>query len=132
MATRPWWLACCCLAAAAGVFAQRSPQPRVEADYNQWKEALSTNAATDASRIMALPGFSVELLRSARAGEGSWVAMTFDPRGRIVIAREDRGLLRLTLPTKSTQSVLVETINTNLLECRGLLFAYDALYVNAN
>src|SRR5436189_148033 len=26
----------------------------------------------------------------------------------------------------------VETINTNLLECRGLLFAYDALYANAN
>src|SRR5262245_21198862 len=50
----------------------------------------------------------------------------------MVIAREDRGLLRLTLPTSTTTPVRIETINTNLLECRGLLFAYDALYVNAN
>src|SRR5882672_10550827 len=117
MPTMPWSLACCCLAAAAAVAAQERVQPPVEAEYNQWKEALSTNAATDPGRITALPGFSVELLRSAQAGEGSWVAMTFDPRGRIVIAREDRGLLRLTLSTNGATARL-ETINTNLIECR--------------
>lgn len=26
----------------------------------------------------------------------------------------------------------VETVNTNLAECRGLLFAFNALYANAN
>jgi hypothetical protein len=109
----------------------------VEEDYNQWKRALGTNAATAAEHLTALPGFTVELLRSARAGEGSWVAMAFDPRGRIVIAREDRGLLRLALNADShradgSSSWRVETIQTNLLECRGLLFAYDALYANAN
>jgi hypothetical protein len=109
----------------------------VEEDYNQWKRALGTNAATAAEHITALPGFTVELLRSAQAGEGSWVAMAFDPRGRIVIAREDRGLLRLALNANTNRadgssSWRVETIHTNLLECRGLLFAYDALYANAN
>src|SRR5438552_201703 len=71
-----------------------------EEDYNQWKQALNTNAATAAENLTALPGFIVELLRSAQPTEGSWVAMAFDPRGRIIIAREDRGLLRLTLPAK--------------------------------
>ena len=106
----------------------------VEEDYNQWKRALGTNAATAAGHITALPGFTVELLRSAQEGEGSWVAMAFDPRGRIVIAREDRGLLRGTLTETrgNAPSLRVETINTNLLECRGLLFAYGALYANAN
>ena len=104
----------------------------LEEDYNQWKQALNTNAATAAEHLTAWPGFAVELLRSAQPGEGSWVAMTFDPRGRIVIAREDRGLLRLTLPTQAVPVFRLETINTNLLECRGLLFAYDALYANAN
>ena len=104
----------------------------LEEDYNQWKQALNTNAATASEFITSRPGFAVELLRSAQPGEGSWVAMTFDPRGRIVIAREDRGLLRLTLPTRAAPVSRVETINTNLLECRGLLFAYDALYANAN
>jgi putative heme-binding domain-containing protein len=104
----------------------------LEEDYNQWKQALHTNAATAAAQITALPGFQVELLRSAQPAEGSWVAMTFDPRGRLVIAREDRGLLRFTLPTPAAPGYRIESLNTNLLECRGLLFAYDALYANAN
>jgi putative heme-binding domain-containing protein len=109
-----------CLAAA--------PVP-VDEDYNQWKRAL-TNSATAAAHITAPPGFKVELVRSAAADEGSWVALAFDPRGRIVIAREDRGLLRLT--PGNNGPIRVEAINTNLLECRGLLFAHGALYANAN
>ena len=105
-----------------------APVP-VDEDYNQWKRAL-TNSATVAAHITALPGFKVELVRSAAADEGSWVALAFDPRGRIVVAREDRGLLRFT--PRSDGPVRVESINTNLLECRGLLFAHGALYANAN
>ena len=105
-----------------------APVP-VDEDYNQWKRAL-TNSATAAAHITALPGFQVELVRSAAADEGSWVALAFDPRGRIVVAREDRGLLRFT-PGRNGL-IRVETINTNLLECRGLLFAQGALYANAN
>jgi hypothetical protein len=108
----------------------------VEEDYNQWKRALGTNSATAAEHLTAWPGFTVELLRSAQAGEGSWVALALDPRGRIVIAREDRGLLRFSLNTTNQSSTSparhVETIHTNLLECRGLLFAHGALYANAN
>ena len=37
-------------------------------DYNQWKEALGTNAATVAKHITPLPGFAVELIRSAQPG----------------------------------------------------------------
>ncbi len=111
---------------SAGIAA--APVP-VDEDYNQWKRAL-TNSATAAAHIAALPGFKVELVRSAAADEGSWVALAFDPRGRMVVAREDRGLLRLT--PRSDGAVHVETINTNLLECRGLLFAHGALYANAN
>src|SRR5262245_3238663 len=124
-----------CILLAAGAGTKDLPaavQPSPQEDYNQWKEALGTNAATAAAHITPLPGFAVELVRSAQPGEGSWVAITFDPRGRVVIAREDRGLLRLTLPVSTNTPVRIETINTNLLECRGLLFAYDALYVNAN
>src|ERR1051326_1652583 len=126
----------CLLAAATLIAGSRSlvtgeDAPRPPEDYNQWKEALGTNTATAATQVVPLAGFAVDLVRSARPDEGSWVAMTFDPRGRIIIAREDRGLLRLTLPASGLEA-RVETINTNLLECRGLLFAYDALYANAN
>ena len=68
--------------------------------YNQWKQALKSTTATPAGEIRALPGFRVELVRPALPGEGSWVALAFDPKGRPVISREDKGLLRLTMPAK--------------------------------
>jgi putative heme-binding domain-containing protein len=77
----------------------------------------------------------IERLRSATPEEGSWVSMAFDPRGRVVVAREERGLLRMTLPAggrANGQSIEVETIDDTLLECRGLLFAFGDLFINAN
>src|SRR5688500_612793 len=44
----------------------------VDEDYNQWKQALGVNAATSAAHLTALPGFKVELIRSAQSSEGSW------------------------------------------------------------
>jgi putative heme-binding domain-containing protein len=117
--------------AAAIALRGAAAQVAIDESYNQWKEAL-TNSATRAEHITALPGFKVELIRSAQTNEGSWVAMALDPKGRVVIAREDRGLLRMTLSSNRISVTSVETINTNLYECRGLLFAYDALYANAN
>lgn len=110
----------------------RGASALVEEDYNQWKQALNTNAATAATNLTVAPGFKVDLLRSAQPGEGSWVALTFDPQGRIILAREDRGLLRFNPASSTASAAQLEIINTNLLECRGLLFAHGALYANAN
>jgi len=112
------------LASAIAALAQPTLSPE---DYNQWKRALNA-AATPVKNITASPGFAVELLRESRADEGSWVSMAFDGKGRIIISRESRGLLRFT-PGKDGPA---ELFATNLLECRGLLFAFDALYANAN
>ena len=99
--------------------------------YNTWKLALTPGAATDAATITVPAGFKIELLRSATPEEDSWVSMAFDPKGRLTIAREKRGLLRMTLsPGAGVEKV--EVINDTLLECRGLLYANGALYVNAN
>ncbi len=98
--------------------------------YNSWMLARDTDRATDPATITLLPGFKVDLLRSAQPGEDSWVALAFDPMGRVTIAREKRGLLRMTLGSNAVERV--EVIEDTLLECRGLLYAYDSLYVNAN
>src|SRR5687767_3684786 len=110
--------------AGANALAQAQLSP---VDYNQWKQALNAEA-TPAKHITAPEGFVVELLREAQGDEGSWVSLTFDAKGRLIIARESRGLLRFT-PGKDGPA---ELFATNLLECRGLLFAFDALYANAN
>jgi len=99
--------------------------------YNAWRGSLGTKQATPVANITAPPGFAVELVRSAQEDEGSWVSLAFDPQGRLTVAREKSGLLRFTLaPVGGVAKV--EVINENLLECRGLLYAHGALYVNAN
>jgi len=98
-------------------------------NYEQWKAALHIGADDPPPPITLLPGFEIERLRTARPEEGSWVALSFDPKGRAIIAREKRGLLRFTFAPGSIQ---VETIDDTLLEVRGLLPAFDALYANAN
>ena len=101
-------------------------------DYTQWKQALTSDQGSDPSTFLVPDGFQIELLRSARKSEGSWISLAFDPKGRLVIAREDKGLLRLSLPENDADSLRLESINDSLLECRGLLFAFGALFVNAN
>lgn len=101
-------------------------------DYTQWKQAIGARKGADPERFFSRPGFEIELLRSAGPNEGSWVSLAFDPRGRLVVAREDRGLLRMKFAGSDRHIVKVETINETLKECRGLLFAHGALYANAN
>lgn len=101
-------------------------------DYNQWKLALESGGVASPVSISALPGYAVEMVRAAAPGEGSWISLAFDPQGRLVVAREDKGLLRMTLDTERKGVAKVETINSDLLECRSLLFAHGALYVSAN
>ena len=111
-----------------GSAAAMDPPAVLDADtYNQWKDALKAGEATPPERIKALPGFTVERLRSAAPEEGSWIAMAFDPKGRLVISREDKGLVRMTLPDGK-----IENIDSTLLEVRGLLFVGKDLLAHAN
>ena len=101
-------------------------------DYTQWNRASNSEKATDPSSFQIIPNYKVELLRSALPEEGSWVNIAFDPKGRITVAREDKGLIRYSLSDNSEKIVKAEKINDDLKECRGLLYAHGALYVHAN
>jgi putative heme-binding domain-containing protein len=99
-------------------------------NYEQWRQALGAEPGSE--RYWTAPGFEIELVRAAAADEGSWVALAFDPRGRVTVAREDRGLLRMTFDAPGGAVNAVEMIDDTLLECRGLLYVGDDLYANAN
>ena len=101
-------------------------------DYDQWKEALEPRRATAVRHVTAIPGFKVDLLRTATKAEGSWVSLEFDGQGRLLIGREGPGILRLTLPRRRLGRTHVEVVNDELNECRGLLWAHGSLYANAN
>nr|MCS5628821.1 PQQ-dependent sugar dehydrogenase [Planctomycetota bacterium] len=101
-------------------------------DYTQWKRASNARAGTSSAEIELLPGYRVELLRSAGKDEGSWVSLAFDPEGRLTVAREDKGLIRYIFSADRKTISSSELIEGELRECRGLLYAHGNLYVNAN
>lgn len=88
--------------------------------------------ATPASSIRVPPGFQIELLRSAQPDEGSWISLTFDDRGRMILGEDQAGLLRLTLGESPATTSLEKLAGTeSLSHCRGVRYALGSLYVCA-
>jgi putative heme-binding domain-containing protein len=95
-----------------------------------WGEVLQSAKATPAEDIKVLPGFKVELIRNSELGEGSWVSMTIDPKGRLIISPQgSEPMLRVTLDGDGKVAKL-EPLKTPVTGAMGLLYANDALYVN--
>lgn len=96
-----------------------------------WGDVFKLPPATAAESLTLLPGFKAELLRSAEPGEGSWVSMTIDPRGRLIISPQDgiNNLLRVTL-SSAGKVRKIEKIDEPVGSAMGLLCAYNNLYVN--
>ncbi len=116
------------LTSVAGLHAQTLRVPQ-QAAYDSWMLATA-GRVPGPEELQSLPGFTVEVVRVAAPEEDSWVGMTFDERGRLIVAKEKRGLLRFTLEGAGVAKV--EVIDDTLLECRGLLWAHKSLYANAN
>jgi len=89
--------------------------------------------ATPAESLKTLPGFRVELLRSAGTNEGSWICMAIDDKGRLIISPQDdkQPLLRLTL-TKKGEIDKIEPIPAKVRQAMGMCYAKDSLYVNGH
>ncbi len=108
-----------------------------------------SNPKTD--KLKMPDGFVAEHLFSpSDSGRGSWVAMTFDDKGRLIVSDQFGALYRLQLPpigADSTQKVRIEPLGlgkdtipgTDSLKTKvtmgfaqGLLYAFNSLYVMVN
>ena len=94
------------------------------------QKPATESEATPVSSITAQPGFQVELIRSAAVDEGSWISMTFDERGRVILGRDVLGIARLTI-SDDPKNTRYELIEKTLRHCRGVLYAHKSLYVCA-
>ncbi|WP_437226998.1 heme-binding protein [Planctomicrobium sp. SH661] len=89
-------------------------------------------SATSPSSIRVPAGFRIELLRSAQPEEGSWISMTFDDQGRIIVGEDVAGLARITLGSSPEESTFEKLPGTETLKhCRGVLYAFDSIYAVA-
>ncbi|MCL4787675.1 MAG: c-type cytochrome [Verrucomicrobia bacterium] len=98
-----------------------------------WGDPLKPVQATPAESIAVLPGFKIELLHSAQPNEGSWICMTVDHKGRLIISpqRDDQPLLRVML-TQGGQIQKIEPVPAPVRQAMGLCYAHDSLYVNGH
>ncbi|HEX8296904.1 MAG TPA: c-type cytochrome [Chthoniobacteraceae bacterium] len=94
---------------------------------------LERGQATPADELAVLPGFKVELLKSATEREGSWISMAIDEKGRLYISPQakaaDGDLMRLTLDA-SGKIVKTDWIKLDVSAAMGMLWAFDSLYVS--
>ncbi len=95
-----------------------------------WPNPFAERSAPPPSSISVPAGFTVELLRSAQAAEGSWVAMTFDDAGRIYISPQRGPLLRLTLPSVPGGAVAAERVPAPIGSAQGLAWLDGRLWAN--
>ncbi len=78
------------------------------------------------------PGFKIEKIFQVPRSMGSWVALTIDPKGRLIASDQGgAGLFQIT-PGTNDQPTRVEKMPVNLSGAHGLLWAFDSLYAMVN
>ena len=96
-----------------------------------------TQPVTEACRgrfgnVLYVPeGFKIELQihTAAPKTEVSWICMTKDHKGRLIISGQNRQpILRFTL--KNGNVAAIEKLDLPISEAMGMLYAFDSLYVN--
>jgi putative heme-binding domain-containing protein len=114
--------------------------PAATVDARRWEQAAERMPVAGAKTVSVPsfnlpPGFAVErLFVVPKQDLGSWVALTSDPRGRLIASdQQDKGLVRITpAAADGSTPTVVERIPVNLTGAQGLLWAFDALYVVCN
>lgn len=86
------------------------------------------SAGQDSENIRVAEGFSVEQIYRVPREQGSWVSMTSDPKGRLIVSDQYGKLYRINV----AGAVSVEPIPVNIGFAQGLLCAFDSLYVMAH
>lgn len=90
--------------------------------------------------ISVTEGFDADLLYEVPKSQGSWVAMAFDPKGRLIVSdQDDKGVFRVTLPLADA-AIRVESLRgfpydpvdwgtRKVGGAYGFLHAFDSLYM---
>ena len=84
--------------------------------------AQQTAAAADTLRLP--DGFKAELMYTVPKNQGSWVTMTVDPKGRLIVSDQYGSLYRIDMENEFK----VEKIDVKIGNAQGLLCAFDSLY----
>ncbi len=111
---------------------------------NKTEPAINGRDNPKTEKLKLQPGFKAEHLYSpSENNQGSWVSMTFDDKGRMIVSDQYGGLFRLKIPAigsgtvapeieKLTIGKAVATDTVGMGYAQGLLYAFNSLYVMIN
>lgn len=100
-----------------------------------WGDVFAKSGGAARELFQLLPGFQVERLFTVPKEElGSWVCITRDHKGRLLVSDQgDKGLCRITPPALgSTEPTKVERLDVKITAAQGMLYAFDSLYLSVN
>ena len=87
---------------------------------------LATAQVATVDEFTLAEGFEAELVYTVPDGQGSWVSLTTDPKGRLIACDQYGAIYRITLKDGKAE---VAPLDLNLGAAQGLLCAFDSLYV---
>lgn len=110
---------------------------------NRTEPAVNGRDNPKTEKLKLQPGFKAEHLYSpSENNQGSWVSMTFDDKGRMIVSDQYGGLFRLKIPAigagtapsieKLNIGKAVGTDTVGMGYAQGLLYAFNSLYVMIN
>jgi putative heme-binding domain-containing protein len=91
---------------------------------------IALAAEPTAENLQTLPGFNIEvLLKADKNKNGSWISLTKDPKGRLLIGgQRGQAVTRITLDDGKV--VKEEALKLPVSEVMGMRFVGDVLYAN--
>ncbi|MGE0143009.1 MAG: family 16 glycoside hydrolase [Planctomycetota bacterium] len=95
-----------------------------------WGDPFQAKVATGVESLRVMDGFVAELVHSAQPGEGSWVALDFDSKGRAVVARERGPLARIVIGPDG--GVAFEPLDETPRGSMGFCFDGETLWMQGN
>lgn len=86
-------------------------------------------SVTPVEVLETLPGFTIEHVLKANAKKSSWICLTKDPQGRLLLGgQRDQAITRVTLD--GGKVVKEEALPIPVTETMGMLFVENMLYLN--
>ena len=81
--------------------------------------------------LYVLPGFKADVIYRHPPGEGSWVSLAVDDKGRLITSTQYGGLYRITLAADGAVAD-VQRLDIEIGGIQGLVYAFDSLYAVVN